>query len=131
MHKKDFENWNKQKQQLEVSQPVLFFHEREVWWCRLGVNIGFEQDGTNSQFARPVVVLKKYSTNACLVVPLTSKDKKGTYYFDIGIVGGKQAKAVLSQLRFVDKRRLINKADMISLEIFEKLKSAIIQINLT
>ncbi len=62
-------------------------------------------------------------------MPLTSKDKKGTYYFDLGKIGGRDAKAVLSQVRFIDKRRLIKKFDVVDKEIFENLKSAIIQIN--
>lgn len=130
-HKKDFDAWNEEKKRLQNTNLVLFFHEREVWWCKLGVNIGFEQDGKNAQFARPVVILKTYSTNAALAVPLTARDKTGIYYFDIGQIDGRGAKAVLSQVRFIDKRRLINKIDVVSEEIFEKLRSAIIAINLT
>lgn len=130
-HFKDFDNWNIEKKRINDTSPPLFFHAREVWWCKLGINVGFEQDGKNKQFSRPVVILKTYSTNAALIVPLTSKDKKGTYYFDIGQVAGRDAKAVLSQIRFIDKRRLINKTDSINKEIFEKLRSAIIQINLS
>lgn len=129
-HVKDFDTWNKEKKRLESTTPRVFFHVREVWWCKLGINVGFEQDGKNQEFSRPVVILKTYSTNAALVIPLTSKDKKGTYYFDLGTVGGKDAKAVLSQVRFVDKRRFIRKLDVVKKELFEKLRSAIIQINL-
>lgn len=130
-HIKDFDRWNIEKKRINATNPPVFFHTREVWWCELGINVGFEQDGKNKQFSRPVVILKTYSTNAALIVPLTSKDKKGTYYFDVGKVDGREAKAVLSQIRFIDKRRLINKADIISKEIFGKLQSAIIQINLS
>ncbi|MBI1984941.1 MAG: type II toxin-antitoxin system PemK/MazF family toxin [Candidatus Wildermuthbacteria bacterium] len=130
-YSKDFDAWNEEKKKLQVTEPELFFHEREVWWCRLGVNIGFEEDGKNSQFARPVVIIKTYSINAALVVPLTTTEKTGIYYFDVGKVDGRVAKAVLSQVRFVDKRRMINKVDVISKSVFEKLRSAIIAINLT
>ena len=130
-HIKDFDGWNKEKKRINDTNPPVFFHTREVWWCKLGINVGFEQDGKNKQFSRPVVILKTYSTNAALVVPLTSKNKKGTYYFDIGRVDGRSAKAVLSQIRFLDKRRFINKVDTINKEIFEKLRSALIQINLS
>ncbi|MDA1169501.1 MAG: type II toxin-antitoxin system PemK/MazF family toxin [bacterium] len=130
-HKKDFDTWNKEKKRLNESTPKVFFHDREVWWCKLGINVGFEQDGKSEQFSRPVVILKTYSINAALVVPLTSKDKKGTYYFDLGKIGGRDAKAVLSQVRFIDKRRLLKKFDVVNKELFEKLQSAIIQINFT
>ncbi len=130
-HFKDFDSWNKEKKRLQERKQELFFHEREVWWCKLGVNLGFEQDGKNSQFSRPVVILKKYNFNAALVVPLTSGSKQGIYYFDIGKVDKRNAKAVISQLRFIDKRRLVNKVETIDKKIFEKLQSAIIAINLT
>ena len=128
---KDFDSWNKEKKRLQKNNPQIFFHEREVWWCELGLNIGFEEDGKRSQFSRPVVILKTYNNNAALVVPLTSSEKKGIYYFDLGQVNGRRAKAILSQLRFVDKRRMINKVDTIKKSIFEKLRAAIIQINLS
>lgn len=131
MHQKDFDSWNSEKKRINSTNPTLFFHQREVWWCKLGINIGFEQDGKNKQFSRPVIILKTYSTNAALIVPLTSKNKTGIYYFDVGLIAERQAKAVLSQIRFIDKRRLINKADTISKSNFEKLQSAIIQINLS
>src|SRR3989344_5304192 len=105
-HKKDFDTWNEEKKRINESAPKVFFHVREVWWCKLGINVGFEQDGKSEKFSRPVVILKTYSVNAALVVPLTSKNKKGTYYFDLGKVGKRDAKAVLSQVRFIDKRRL-------------------------
>lgn len=130
-HVKDFDNWNIEKKKTNSANPRVFFHIREVWWCKLGINVGFEQDGKNSQFSRPVVILKTYSINAALIVPLTSKDKKGSYYFDIGKIGGRDAKAALSQVRFIDKRRFIKKLDVVDKETFEKLRSAIIQINLT
>ena len=131
VYRKDFDAWNVEKKRINaLSQPV-FFHVREVWWCSLGVNVGFEQDGKNQHFSRPVVILKTYSTNAALIVPLTTRSKKGAYYFDLGRVAGREAKAVLSQVRFTDRRRLINKVDTISKDTFEKLRSAIIQLNLS
>lgn len=126
-HVKDFDGWNKKKKQLDSTRPRVYFHEREFG----GANIGFEQDGKSDKFSRPVVIVKTYSINAALVIPLTTKDKKGIYYFDLGKIGGKDAKAVLSQIRFIDKRRLIKKLDVVNKNLFEKLKSAIVQINLS
>ncbi len=129
-HKKNFDDWNKEKKKINANNPVLYFHEREIWWCKLGINVGYEQDGKNAQFARPVVVLKTYSTNALLIVPLTSKSKKGIYYFDVGIVDSRKAVATLSQIRFIDKRRLVNKIGYIPKETFKKLRKEIVKINL-
>ena len=95
---KNFDDWNKKKKQLDSTSPKVYFHEREAWWCSLGINIGFEQDGKSDKFSRPVVILKTYSINAALVI---------------------------------DKRRLIKKLDVVNKDVFEKLKSAIVQINLS
>jgi mRNA interferase MazF len=129
-YQKDFDGWivEKQRRHYEL-MPKVYFHTREAWWCALGVNIGFEQDGKKENYSRPVVILNVFSTNACLVVPLTSKEKEGRFYFDLGIVAGRNAKAVISQIRFIDKRRLINKADVVKEETFAQLQKAIVQEN--
>jgi hypothetical protein len=33
-------------------------YEREISWCALGAQVGFEQDGLNENFERPVIVVK-------------------------------------------------------------------------
>ncbi|MBI2025281.1 hypothetical protein HYT04_00630, partial [Candidatus Kaiserbacteria bacterium] len=66
---KDFCKWHAQKEHLHEAKGTALFHEREVWWCALGANIGFEQDGSGELFARPVVILSKFNLDVCLVVP--------------------------------------------------------------
>ncbi len=44
---KDFNNWNSLKQELDKNEKVLFFKEREVWWCSIGLNLGHEENGKN------------------------------------------------------------------------------------
>ena len=126
---KDFKKWHGIKENLDVRKSEVFFHEREIWWCSLGVNIGFEQDGTGKDFQRPVVIIKKFNLDACLAVPLTTTTKKGKYYFSVGKVDNRDATAVLSQVRFIDRKRLANKAGVLGEDIFNKLFEAIIEVN--
>jgi mRNA interferase MazF len=112
--KKDFWRWHTKKVQINETEGRALFQEREVWWCALGTNIGFEQDGSSEQFTRPVIVLSKFNLDTCLVVPLTARPKKGKYYFSVGAVSGREAVAVLSQIRFVDRKRLVVKIAFIS-----------------
>ncbi len=74
--KKDFDTWNIQKKEIHESGEGRFYRAREVWWCSLGINIGFEQDGTGKTSDRPVLILKPFSRHVCLIVPLTSSKKK-------------------------------------------------------
>src|SRR3989338_99803 len=51
--KKDYKKWTPLKQILNNKvDSRLFFHEREVWYCHLGENVGFEQDGRGEQYLR-------------------------------------------------------------------------------
>ena len=78
---KDFDRWNGMKKALNGGEGTALFHEREVWWCALGANIGFEQDGGKGDFERPVVILKKFNLDACLIVPLTARAEEGQVLF--------------------------------------------------
>ena len=42
---KDFDRWNKKKKALDAKAEPLYFHEGEIWWVHLGVNVGYEIDG--------------------------------------------------------------------------------------
>ena len=42
---KNFEEWNRQKIQINGSNSNIFFREREILICALGENVGFEQSG--------------------------------------------------------------------------------------
>lgn len=97
------------------------FHEREVWFTTLGVNIGFEQDGRGDRFLRPVVVLKKFNNEVLWCSPLTKNQKKGKYYFAFELNGGVST-AILSQIRLVDAKRLQYKIGDMTLEQFAEAK---------
>ena len=66
---KNFLKWHKEKEQINSTKGTALFHEREVWWCRVGVNVGFEMDGRGETFERPVVIVKKFNkVNTILVL---------------------------------------------------------------
>ena len=41
---KDFDGWNEVKIETNGEEPRRYT-VREIWWCRLGANVGTEQDG--------------------------------------------------------------------------------------
>lgn len=126
---KDFTKWHEKKSGLHQHKGTAFFHEREVWWCSLGENIGYEQDGNGEDFARPVVVIKKHNLDVCLVVPLTGKQKSGQYYFPINLVNGTPSSAILSQIRLIDRKRLLYKIETIQKQTFRSLVEELIRVN--
>lgn len=124
---KDFDGWNKAKQQTHASSNGTFFHEREVWWCSLGVNIGFEQDGKNDLYERPVLIVKKFNRDVLWVVPLTSTRKQNKYYFSLSS-GEHGSVVILSQLRLISSKRLRRRMFKLPQKRFEKIVKEIKQL---
>jgi mRNA interferase MazF len=125
---KDFDKWNINKKVIHHNNEDKFYHEREVWWCSLGINIGFEQDGKGEEFSRPVLIIKGFSKNVFLCVPLTTKMKEGKHYHDIVLSDGIKRKVILSQIRLIDSKRLIEKVCTIDEIQFKSIKQKITQL---
>jgi mRNA interferase MazF len=122
---KDYIKWNSSKVNINNNGINRFYKPREVWWCALGENIGFEQDGTGEDFDRPVIVIRPFSKNVCWVIPLTTSQKKNIYHFDLGQIDGKKVAAIISQLRLVDTKRFIDRLAVLDESVFNKLKESV------
>src|SRR5436309_13441779 len=83
---KDFDRWNKVKKAINATdeQGRLYFHEGDIWWVHLGVNVGYEIDGKSSDFSRPVIILRKYNQYSFLALPLTTNAKPNKWRVPIG-----------------------------------------------
>ncbi len=124
---KDFDQWNEEKKVLHADAERLFFHEREIWYCHLGNNIGFEQDGRGELFLRPVVIIRKFNNEIFWCVPLTRTLKDLPFYFAFAMhvdteTSNEQSAAVLSQIRLIDAKRLRRLVGYISEKDFALLK---------
>jgi mRNA-degrading endonuclease toxin of MazEF toxin-antitoxin module len=122
---KDFDKWNEDKKKIHNRLDGPFFHDREIWWCSLGLNIGFEQDGSGESYYRPVLVLKAMSKQTCFIIPLTTSGNQHPLRPSIGIVEGKQARALLSQMRLIDAKRFVRKAGYLDKEIYEDIRKTV------
>ena len=123
---KDFDSWNKEKKSLEnVGHNTLVFHEREIWWCSIGINLGDEQDGKNELFERPVLILKKFNNKVALVLPMSTKQKDGIYYHNLGH-DEKVFTVILSQLRLASVKRFRRLVRKISPHQFELIQNKLI-----
>jgi mRNA interferase MazF len=117
---KNFDGWNGKKKETHGEEPRPYT-VREIWWCRLGVNVGTEQDGRGEWYVRPCVIMKGFGPDACLVAPLTTSAREHPLRMPIGMVDGRMARANLSQLRVVDTRRLERKIGFLEKDAFAKI----------
>jgi mRNA-degrading endonuclease toxin of MazEF toxin-antitoxin module len=102
---KKFQQWFVVKEQIETLDVGRSFEEGQIWWCRLGENVGHEQCGKGDEFLRPIIVIKKFNRNLFYGIPTSSRYKNNKYYFDLKLKKNNTF-ALLSQMRAIDARRL-------------------------
>jgi len=119
-----FRNWTKLKIKIHLNEKLFYFREKEIWWASLGANIGFEQNGKNEGYERPILVIKKFNKDMLWVLPLTSKSREGLFYFDLSSIGYKST-VILSQLRLLSSKRLIRKIGIVPPEIFYNIRQKV------
>lgn len=120
-YKKPFDEWHPLKKEVHERSVLVIFKEGQVWWCSVGVNVGHEIDGKGKPFRRPVLIVKKFSRTMLLAVPLTSKQRSGSWYAPIAI-DGIQSNLVLSQVRVFDAKRLQRRIVEINETEFSQIK---------
>lgn len=119
--KKDFQKWHNKKSQVDQIEKRPFFHEQEIWFCHVGMNVGFEQDGSGDDFQRPVIIIRKFNRSVCWVIPLSKTQKRGKYYFAFPFDSYTTSVAILSQIRLLDAKRLSRKIGKMSNNEFREL----------
>jgi mRNA interferase MazF len=125
---KDFSHWHVTKQEINDKNKRWFYKEGEIRWCSWGLNIGFELDGKGQNYRRPVLIVKGFSKELCLCVPVTTQCKVGRYYGTIDLGDGISRNVIFSQLRTIDTKRLREKLGKIDKEQFGKIKQTIVDI---
>jgi len=89
------------------------------------MNIGFEQDGSDIEYRRPVIILKGLSKQTCLIIPLTTSTNKHRLRPAIGLVEDKEACALLSQMKVIDTKRLVKKIGNLDKKTFEDIRKTV------
>lgn len=110
--------WNNKKKIINRLVSGRFYREKEIWWCSLGKNIGFEQDGKGEDYQRPVLIVKAFSKSVCLIVPLTTSTKTNPYHVSVGEINHRKSYVIISQIRLIDTKRLINRASVLGKNVF-------------
>lgn len=137
----EFVAWIKVKVRIHISDnSAISFKQREIWWASVGLNVGYEQNGKDEVFQRPVLVLRKFGHHIFWAIPLTSKKKDNKYRFEIkykeyyknvdGDTMGteKDGIIILNQLKTISSKRLIRKMGVMSEEDFEIVREKIKEI---
>jgi mRNA interferase MazF len=122
---KEFQRWNDFKQVVDRNDRQFTFHEREIWWCSIGVNVGREQQSQTGDFSRPVLIIKRFTPDIFWGIPLTTKVR------DVGFrvrfkIGEVENDALVFQMRSYDKKHLVRKIGTLPGTDFKKIVDLIV-----
>lgn len=119
-NKNIYDLWNEKKKNIKTVN--ILFRERDIWWCKLGKNIGQEQDGSGNNFSRPVLILKKLDSKTCIILPITTQENIGSWFFELNNINNKKNWVILNQIRLISVNRLYDYVGYINQENFAKIK---------
>jgi len=90
----------------------------------IGANIGVEADGKHDNFERPILVLRKFSKEAVLAAPITSRIKNDLHHV-VYTHDEREFAVIISQIRLISTRRLLRRIFTMDSSIFEKINTSI------
>jgi len=119
---KDFNRWNEVKKTIDSKALTsgIYFHEREIWWCSIGINVGSEEDGKNESFERPVLIVRKINKDKLLITPFTSKITANEVRITASCAGTR-SQILLDQARIVSSKRLLRRIGYVKMETYQRV----------
>lgn len=126
----EYDRWNIVKKETSQNKRKLGIKIREVFWVKLGQNIGDEEYGKGEIFSRPVIVIRQLTGDLFLGVPLTSTLKNDDYFHKFAFETKKgiiENSAMILQLRTFSKKRITDKIGKISIDEFKKIQDKIVK----
>ena len=126
----EYDKWNKIKKEVQSNKRNLGIKPREIFWAKIGHNVGSEEYGKGVNFARPVLVVRKLTKDLFIGIPTTTRLKHNDYFHQVkynskqdGII---EVSIMILQFKVFSTKRLMNKIGMINkddfCEIVEKAK---------
>lgn len=120
-----FDNWNEVKKQSNTNERKLSIKAREIFWMKLGQNIGSEEYGKGKDFTRPVLIVRKLTHDLFIGIPTTSNTKNNDYFHPITYTLKsneiRKSSAMILQIRVFSIKRLLNRLGMIDKKQFNKI----------
>ena len=128
-----YDEWNEIKKYTINNKRKLSIKEREIFWVKIGQNIGDEEYGKGEIFSRPVVVIRKLTNDLFLGVPTTTASKVNDDYFhNIKYLDKHQnniiSVAMLLQLKAFSKKRITSKIGKVNIDDFKNIQDKLVKI---
>jgi len=123
---KKYDEWNEVKKQTSLKKRKLGIKPREIFWVKIGQNIGDEEFGKGEEFLRPVIVVRQLTSDLFFGIPTTTTLKCDNDYFHKISYKDTSKKeitstAMLLQFKTFSKKRILSKLGKIEANEFDKI----------
>ena len=85
-------------------------------------------DGKGEKYLHPILVIRGFSREMCIAVPLTMKQKKSPFHHAVTLDDGIERNAVLSQSKTIDTKRLLERIGTVSEQELASIQKALRQL---
>ncbi|PHS56962.1 MAG: transcription elongation factor GreAB [Sulfurimonas sp.] len=120
-----YDEWNEIKKHTQKKEFTFTIKSREIYWVKIGQNIGSEEYGKDKDFTRPVIIIRKLTKDLFIGIPLTTTPKDNDYFhkfiYNNRTRGQIENSAMILQLRTFSIKRVLNKIGKTNQEDFEQI----------
>ena len=121
-----FDEWSQEKHNIHMTDEIkASISPREVWYIKMGINIGNEQNG-KGEFLRPVLVIRRIG-NMYFCIPLTTQGKDENFFYIPLDTSFEERKSwiIVSQAKIYDKKRFVDYLGKIQPDEFYRIKKSL------
>jgi mRNA interferase MazF len=122
---KNYDEWNEVKKETSIKNIKIGIKPREIFWVKIGQNIGSEEYGKGKNFTRPVIIIRKLTKELFIGIPTTTTLKTNDYFHQFKYHSKKdgdiEVSAMILQFKVFSTKRLTNRIGMINKDDFDKI----------
>ena len=121
----NYDEWNEVKKETSIKNIKIGIKPREIFWVKIGQNIGSEEYGKGKNFTRPVIIIRKLTKELFIGIPTTTTLKTNDYFHQFKYHSKKdgdiEVSAMILQFKVFSTKRLTNRIGMINKDDFDKI----------
>ena len=123
---KKFDEWNEIKKKTDSINRKIGLKPREIYWVKVGENVGYEQSGKGDEFLRPVIIVRQLNKYLFLGIPTsTTFREESNFFYPFEYKNKKnniiQVTALIVQLKVFSVKRILSKIGIVNKADFEKI----------
>lgn len=121
----EYDKWNEVKKYTQQKKRKLGMKSREIFWVKLGQNLGSEEYGKGKDFARPVIIVRRLTSDLFIGIPITTTIKNNDYFHSFTYMnksrGMVENSAMILQVKTFSIKRVLSKVGTVNKEDFDKM----------